>query len=63
MFEVSVACYPEPHPDSRGWDFDLAHLKAKQETEKGRSEFKEKNHKIGMEFEEKGDIEEAKKYF
>jgi exonuclease-1 len=43
--------------------FDGFHLKAKQETEKGRSEFKEKNHKIGMEFEEKGDIEEAKKYF
>ncbi|GGB68434.1 MULTISPECIES: methylenetetrahydrofolate reductase [NAD(P)H] [Henriciella] len=31
VFEVSVACYPEPHPDSRGWDFDLAHLKAKQD--------------------------------
>ena len=31
VFEVSVACYPEPHPDSRGWNFDLAHLKAKQD--------------------------------
>ena len=31
VFEVSVACYPEPHPDSRGWDADLAHLKRKQE--------------------------------
>lgn len=31
VFEISVACYPEPHPDSRGWDQDLAHLKRKQE--------------------------------
>ena len=31
VFEVSVACYPEPHPDTRGWEFDLAHLKAKQD--------------------------------
>mgnify|MGYP003650510070 CR=1 FL=1 len=31
VFEISVACYPEPHPDSRGWDIDLAHLKAKQD--------------------------------
>lgn len=31
VFEVSVACYPEPHPDSRGWEADLAHLKRKQE--------------------------------
>ena len=31
VFEVSVACYPEPHPDSRGWDADLAHLKRKQD--------------------------------
>ena len=31
MFEMSVACDPEPHPDSRGWDADLAHLKAKQD--------------------------------
>lgn len=31
VFEVSVACYPEPHPDSRGWDADLAHLKHKQD--------------------------------
>ncbi|WP_300380529.1 methylenetetrahydrofolate reductase [NAD(P)H] [Henriciella sp.] len=30
-FEISVACYPEPHPDSRGWEADLAHLKAKQD--------------------------------
>ena len=29
--EVSVACYPEPHPDSRGWEADLAHLKRKQD--------------------------------
>ncbi|RIJ18283.1 methylenetetrahydrofolate reductase [NAD(P)H] [Henriciella mobilis] len=31
VFEVSVACYPEPHPDSRGWEADLAHLKRKQD--------------------------------
>jgi methylenetetrahydrofolate reductase (NADPH) len=31
VFEVSVACYPEPHPDSRGWERDLAHLKNKQD--------------------------------
>lgn len=31
VFEVSVACYPEPHPDSRGWEADLEHLKRKQE--------------------------------
>ena len=31
VFEISVACYPEPHPDSRGWEADLAHLKAKQD--------------------------------
>ncbi len=30
-FEISVACYPEPHPESRGWDADLALLKAKQD--------------------------------
>lgn len=30
-FEMSVACYPERHPDSRGWDEDIAFLKAKQE--------------------------------
>lgn len=30
-FEVSVACYPEPHPESRGWDRDLDLLKAKQD--------------------------------
>jgi methylenetetrahydrofolate reductase (NADPH) len=31
VFEISVACYPEPHPDSRGWEADLAHLKRKQD--------------------------------
>ncbi|MEH6489444.1 methylenetetrahydrofolate reductase [NAD(P)H] [Hyphomonas oceanitis] len=30
-FEISVSCYPEPHPNSRGWDEDLAFLKAKQD--------------------------------
>ncbi len=30
-FEVSVSCYPERHPDSKGWDEDLDFLKAKQE--------------------------------
>jgi methylenetetrahydrofolate reductase (NADPH) len=28
-FCVLGACYPEPHPDSRGWAADLAHVKAK----------------------------------
>lgn len=28
-FEVTVGCYPEPHPDSRGLAQDLDHLKAK----------------------------------
>lgn len=31
VFEVSVACYPERHPDSLGWDEDMALLKAKQD--------------------------------
>lgn len=31
VFEVSVSCYPEQHPDSRGWDADIAFLKAKQD--------------------------------
>ncbi len=31
VFEVSVACYPERHPDSLGWDEDMALLRAKQE--------------------------------
>lgn len=30
-FEMSVACYPERHPDSRGWGDDIAFLKAKQD--------------------------------
>ncbi|MEO0982805.1 MAG: methylenetetrahydrofolate reductase [NAD(P)H] [Pseudomonadota bacterium] len=30
-FEVSVSAYPEPHPDSLGWDEDMAILKAKQD--------------------------------
>ncbi|MEM1105453.1 MAG: methylenetetrahydrofolate reductase [NAD(P)H] [Pseudomonadota bacterium] len=30
-FEVSVACYPERHPESRGWDGDMDILKAKQD--------------------------------
>ncbi len=30
-FEISVAAYPEPHPDSRGWADDMAVLKAKQD--------------------------------
>jgi len=30
-FEISVSAYPEPHPDSQGWDADLAILKAKQD--------------------------------
>ncbi|MEM8615906.1 MAG: methylenetetrahydrofolate reductase [NAD(P)H] [Pseudomonadota bacterium] len=31
VFEVSVSCYPERHPDSQGWDADIAFLKAKQD--------------------------------
>ncbi len=30
-FEISVAAYPEPHPDSQGGDSDIAFLKAKQD--------------------------------
>lgn len=30
-FEVSVACYPEQHPDSRGWNGDMDILRAKQD--------------------------------
>ena len=30
-FEISVSCYPEQHPDSLGWDEDIAFLKAKQD--------------------------------
>ena len=30
-FEMSVACYPERHPESLGWDEDIAFLKAKQD--------------------------------
>ena len=30
-FEISVSCYPEPHPESQGWEKDLALLKAKQD--------------------------------
>ena len=30
-FQISVGCYPEPHPDSRSSDDDIAHLKAKQD--------------------------------
>ncbi|MEO1476795.1 MAG: methylenetetrahydrofolate reductase [NAD(P)H] [Pseudomonadota bacterium] len=30
-FQISVGCYPEPHPESRGWDEDIALLKAKQD--------------------------------
>jgi len=31
VFEVSVACYPEQHPDSQGWAGDMDVLKAKQD--------------------------------
>ncbi len=30
-FEISVACYPEQHPESQGWDEDIAFLRAKQD--------------------------------
>ncbi len=29
--DISVACYPETHPDSNGWDVELDNLKAKVE--------------------------------
>ena len=31
QFELSVGCYPEQHPESKGWDADIAFLKAKQD--------------------------------
>ena len=31
QFEISVSCYPAQHPDSLGWDQDIAFLKAKQD--------------------------------
>ena len=31
VFEISVACYPEPHPESLGLEADIALLKAKQD--------------------------------
>ncbi|MEX1250582.1 MAG: methylenetetrahydrofolate reductase [NAD(P)H] [Hyphomonas sp.] len=30
-FEISVSCYPELHPETRGWDAEIAYLKAKQD--------------------------------
>ncbi|MAK64457.1 MAG: methylenetetrahydrofolate reductase [NAD(P)H] [Maricaulis sp.] len=30
-FEVSVSCYPELHPESQGWEAEIAFLKAKQD--------------------------------
>jgi methylenetetrahydrofolate reductase (NADPH) len=30
-FEISVSCYPELHPENRGWEAEIAFLKAKQE--------------------------------
>lgn len=30
-FEVSVSCYPELHPENRGWEAEIAFLKAKQD--------------------------------
>lgn len=30
-FEISVSCYPEPHPHSKGWEQDIAFLRAKQD--------------------------------
>ncbi|MEM6534482.1 MAG: methylenetetrahydrofolate reductase [NAD(P)H] [Pseudomonadota bacterium] len=31
VFEISVSCYPEPHPESKGEAADIAFLKAKQD--------------------------------
>jgi len=30
-FEISVSCYPELHPESKGWDAEIAYLKSKQD--------------------------------
>ena len=30
-FEISVSCYPELHPENKGWAAEIAYLKAKQE--------------------------------
>ncbi len=30
-FEISVSCYPELHPENKGWAAEIAFLKAKQE--------------------------------
>ena len=30
-FEISVSCYPELHPENRGWDAEIAFLRAKQD--------------------------------
>lgn len=30
-FEISVSCYPELHPENKGWDAEIAFLKAKQD--------------------------------
>ena len=30
-FEISVSCYPELHPENRGWEAEIAFLKAKQD--------------------------------
>lgn len=30
-FEISVSCYPELHPESRGWEAEIAYLRAKQD--------------------------------
>ena len=30
-FEISVSCYPELHPENRGWGAEIAYLKAKQD--------------------------------
>lgn len=30
-FEISVSCYPELHPENRGWAAEIAYLKAKQD--------------------------------
>ena len=30
-FEISVSCYPELHPENKGWEAEIAYLKAKQD--------------------------------
>ena len=43
--------------------FDGFHLKAKEDTEKDRQDYKRKNRELGHKYEKEENIEEAKKYY